>query len=243
MSFYEDLASALDENRIEQRIVDGAMYIPTPSGIDLKILVDNEVLPAASIYLLDYGDSTSELESSTLLEVAFSVAGATAAIRTFLETSQALSFIDDLVDDPLGRFPELAFASPETGVPIAYAPCGNQGLLVVEITTIGSMQQAAVSLLLAPESLLEMLSQQQTPSGATDDAVYAVFDELTAPGSHTYSAYVSLGSFEDFGRLSTVLPFMATQARHWEQQLAVSLARGDAAAIPEDMVAALLGLA
>ncbi|MBN9644896.1 hypothetical protein ACFSSC_07140 [Corynebacterium mendelii] len=250
MSFFEDLASVLDEHNIEQRITEAVMHIPVSGNLDLRITVDNEVLPAANIRLHCLTDDGDDDLPPKLLAVVFSVSAAVDAIVGFLETADAMEFIDQLIDDPLGRISELDFTGTDTGIPVAYAPVGDSSQIMVEITRdADGVSVAEVAMVVCPQQLTEALADidDAMDTGSHDERLAVIrqniFDDLTGAGTGLgEGTFLSLGSYTNFDRLMKVLPFIASHAAGWEQELVASDSPAQYSGIPQDVLAHLLGL-
>ena len=52
MSFFEDIASALDAEGIESRVNDDVMFVPITSDLEIQFVEIDPLLPAANVYIL-----------------------------------------------------------------------------------------------------------------------------------------------------------------------------------------------
>lgn len=51
MSFFEDIASALDAEGIESRVNDDVMFVPITSDLEIQLVEIDPILPAANVYI------------------------------------------------------------------------------------------------------------------------------------------------------------------------------------------------
>ena len=51
MSFFEDIASALDAEGIESRVNDDVMFVPITSDLEIQFVEIDPLLPAANVYI------------------------------------------------------------------------------------------------------------------------------------------------------------------------------------------------
>ena len=51
MSFFEDIASALDGEGIESRVNDDVMFVPITSDLEIQFVEIDPILPAANVYI------------------------------------------------------------------------------------------------------------------------------------------------------------------------------------------------
>ena len=51
MSFFEDIASALDAEGIESRVNEDVMFVPITSDLEIQFVEIDPLLPAANVYI------------------------------------------------------------------------------------------------------------------------------------------------------------------------------------------------
>ena len=65
MSFFEDIASALDAEGIESRVNDDVMFVPITSDLEIQFIEIDPLLPAANVYIAaaDVDEDDEEFEA------------------------------------------------------------------------------------------------------------------------------------------------------------------------------------
>ena len=51
MSFFEDIAAALDVDGIESRVHDDTMFVPITPELEIQFVEIDPILPAANVYI------------------------------------------------------------------------------------------------------------------------------------------------------------------------------------------------
>ena len=92
MSFFEDIASALDAEGIESRVNDDVMFVPITSDLEIQFIEIDPLLPAANVYIAaaDVDEDDEEFEA-VLVSVAFSVDDAVEAVSRHIATDQVVT--------------------------------------------------------------------------------------------------------------------------------------------------------
>ncbi|MCK7637960.1 hypothetical protein [Corynebacterium pygosceleis] len=230
MSFYEDLAAALDAEGIESRVNDETLFVPISSGVEIQFDVTNELLPAANIYIAaapescDGGtgpDADEEEFEAVLVSAVFSVDAAVDAVLDHMATDAIVDLVDELVTDPDGRFGDLQFTAVE-GEPITVrSPAAENSELDIVIDIVDGEPTATVTLTTFDPDLETLLDDQLdgTDGPVDDETVAELIGCFLAEGLILPEQTMGLGTYTDFGRLLTVMPFIAEHVADWEEEL------------------------
>ena len=94
MSFFEDIAAALDREGIESRVGGDTMFVPMTAALEIQFVEIDPHLPAANVYIAaaDVDEDDEDFEA-VLVAVVFSVEDAVAAVAEHMATEQGLSLI------------------------------------------------------------------------------------------------------------------------------------------------------
>ncbi|MBI9000153.1 hypothetical protein M0E87_07510 [Corynebacterium sp. CCM 9185] len=230
MSFYEDLAAALDAEGIESRVNDDTLFVPISSGVEIQFDVTNELLPAANIYIAAapescagemIPDADEEEFEAVLVSAVFSVDAAVDAVLDHMATDAIVDLVDELVTDPDGRFGDLQFTAIE-GEPITVRSLAAENSELDIVIDIVDGEPTATVTLTAFDPDLEALLDDQLNGvdGPVDDEV---IEELIGcfldEGLILPEQTMGLGTYTDFSRLLTVMPFIAEHVAEWEEDL------------------------
>ncbi|MEZ2122267.1 MULTISPECIES: hypothetical protein [unclassified Corynebacterium] len=230
MSFYEDLAAALDAEGIESRVNDDTLFVPISSGVEIQFDVTNELLPAANIYIAAAPDAAvtdpalagdEEEFEAVLVSAVFSVDAAVDAVLDHMATDAIVDLVDELVTDPDGRFGELQFTAVE-GEPITVrSPAAENSELDIVIDIVDGEPVATVTLTTFDPDLEALLDDQLNGvDGPVDDAlIEELIGYFIAEGLILPEQTMGLGAYTDFKRLLTVMPFIAEHVAEWEEEL------------------------
>src|SRR5690625_6299146 len=73
MSFFENIAAALDAEGIESRVNDDIMFVPITADLEIQFVEIDQLLPAANVYIAaaDVDEDDEDFEA-VLVSVAFS---------------------------------------------------------------------------------------------------------------------------------------------------------------------------
>lgn len=230
MSFYEDLAAALDAEGIESRVNDDTLFVPISSGVEIQFDVTNELLPAANIYIAaapDTGDgevipdADEEEFEAVLVSAVFSVDAAVDAVLDHMATDAIVDLVDELVTDPDGRFGDLQFTAVE-GEPITVrSPAADNSELDIVIDIVDGEPTATVTLTTFDPDLESLLDDQLNgvDSPVDDEVIEELIACFLAEGLILPEQTMGLGTYTDFSRLLTVMPFIAEHVAEWEGDL------------------------
>ena len=236
MSFFEDIASALDGEGIESRVNDDVMFVPITSDLEIQFVEIDPILPAANVYIAaaDVDEDDEDFEA-VLVSVAFSVEDAVEAVSRHIATDQVVTVLRDLLEGTDERIAELEFLQDEFNPNLVVAEVANDSELRVLVETIDGVPSAIVRFLsfdFDEEELDELedeaiskLWEMDTPEDMSEEERVAIFGD--AEGEDGGLAHIievpaealELGTYTDFDRLFDVLSLVSDQALDWEAQL------------------------
>ncbi len=236
MSFFEDIASALDEEGIESRVNDDVMFVPITSDLEIQFVEIDPLLPAANVYIAaaDVDEDDEDFEA-VLVSVAFSAEDAVEAVSRHIATDQVVTVLRDLLEGTDERIAELEFLQDEFNPNLVVAEVANDSELRVLVETIDGVPSAIVRFLsfdFDEEELDELedeaiskLWEIDTPEDMSEEERVAIFGDADdedgglAPIIEVPAEALELGTYTDFDRLFDVLSLVSDQALDWEAQL------------------------
>lgn len=229
MSFFEDIATALDAEGIESRVHDDIMFVPITSDLEIQFQEIDPLLPAANVYIAaaDVDEDDEEFEA-VLVSVAFSVADALDAVARHIATDQVVTVLRDLLEGTDERIAELEFAQDEFNPNLVVAEVANDSELRVLVESVDGEPCAVVRFVafdfdeeefeeLEDESIHELW---ELGDDFDDDRLELLSDGLgEGPVIEIPAETLELGTYTDFDRLFDVLGLVSEQALDWEAQL------------------------
>lgn len=236
MSFFEDIASALDGEGIESRVNDDVMFVPITSDLEIQFVEIDPLLPAANVYIAaaDVDEDDEDFEA-VLVSVAFSVEDAVEAVSRHIATDQVVTVLRDLLEGTDERIAELEFVQDEFNPNLVVAEVANDSELRVLVETIDGVPSAVVRFLsfdFDEEELDELEDEAisklwdiETPEDLSGEERVALFGDAEdadgglAPIIEVPAEALELGTYTDFDRLFDVLSLVSDQALDWEAQL------------------------
>lgn len=234
MSFFEDIASALDAEGIESRVNEDVMFVPITSDLEIQFVEIDPLLPAANVYIAaaDVDEDDEEFEA-VLVSVAFSVDDAVEAVSRHIATDQVVTVLRDLLEGTDERIAELEFDQDELNPHLVVAEVGNDSELRVLVETIDGVPSAIVRFLafdfdeedmeeLEDEAVTEMWQRDEEGEDLDENERLALFDNTDSddiPIVEVPAEALELGTYTDFDRLFDVLGLVSEQALDWEAQL------------------------
>ncbi len=236
MSFFEDIASALDGEGIESRVNDDVMFVPITSDLEIQFVEIDPLLPAANVYIAaaDVDEDDEDFEA-VLVSVAFSVEDAVEAVSRHIATDQVVTVLRDLLEGTDERIAELEFVQDEFNPNLVVAEVANDSELRVLVETIDGVPSAVVRFLsfdFDEEELDELEDEAisklwdiETPEDLSEEERVAIFGDADdvdgglAPIIEVPAEALELGTYTDFDRLFDVLSLVSDQALDWEAQL------------------------
>ncbi|MFW9242648.1 DNA primase [Corynebacterium striatum] len=234
MSFFEDIASALDAEGIESRVNDDVMFVPITSDLEIQFVEIDPILPAANVYIAaaDVDEDDEDFEA-VLVSVAFSVDDAVEAVAKHIATDQVVTVLRDLLEGTDERITDLEFVQDEFNPNLVVAEVANGSELRVLVETVDGVPSAIVRFLafdfdeeefdeLEDEAINE-LWESDDADGISEEQRLALLEagELddVAPIIEVPAEALELGTYTDFDRLFDVLNLVSEQAMDWESQL------------------------
>ena len=234
MSFFEDIASALDAEGIESRVNEDVMFVPITSDLEIQFVEIDPLLPAANVYIAaaDVDEDDEEFEA-VLVSVAFSVDDAVEAVSRHIATDQVVTVLRDLLEGTDERIAELEFDQDELNPHLVVAEVGNDSELRVLVETIDGVPSAIVRFLafdfdeedmeeLEDEAVTELWQVDEEDEDLDENERLALFgntDSDDIPIVEVPAEALELGTYTDFDRLFDVLGLVSEQALDWEAQL------------------------
>lgn len=234
MSFFEDIASALDAEGIESRVNEDVMFVPITSDLEIQFVEIDPLLPAANVYIAaaDVDEDDEEFEA-VLVSVAFSVDDAVEAVSRHIATDQVVTVLRDLLEGTDERIAELEFDQDELNPHLVVAEVGNDSELRVLVETIDGVPSAIVRFLafdfdeedieeLEDEAVTELWQVDEEGEDLDENERLALFgntDSDDIPIVEVPAEALELGTYTDFDRLFDVLGLVSEQALDWEAQL------------------------
>ena len=236
MSFFEDIASALDGEGIESRVNDDVMFVPITSDLEIQFVEIDPLLPAANVYIAAaVVDEDDEDFEAVLVSVAFSAEDAVEAVSRHIATDQVVTVLRDLLEGTDERIAELEFVQDEFNPNLVVAEVANDSELRVLVETIDGVPSAVVRFLsfdFDEEELDELEDEAisklwdiETPEDLSEEERVAIFGDAEdvdgglAPIIEVPAEALELGTYTDFDRLFDVLSLVSDQALDWEAQL------------------------
>lgn len=234
MSFFEDIASALDAEGIESRVNEDVMFVPITSDLEIQFVEIDPLLPAANVYIAaaDVDEDDEEFEA-VLVSVAFSVDDAVEAVSRHIATDQVVTVLRDLLEGTDERIAELEFDQDELNPHLVVAEVGNDSELRVLVETIDGVPSAIVRFLafdfdeedieeLEDEAVTELWQVDEEGEDLDENERLALFGNTESddiPIVEVPAEALELGTYTDFDRLFDVLGLVSEQALDWEAQL------------------------
>ena len=226
MSFFEDIAAALDREGIESRVGGDTMFVPMTAALEIQFVEIDPHLPAANVYIAaaDVDEDDEDFEA-VLVAVVFSVEDAVAAVAEHMATDQVITVLRDLLEGTDERIGDLEFFQDHLNPQQVRAEVGDNAELLVTIDTVEGTPHAKVTFIALPDDYDDVLDDAEGELWESDgDAELteedrarlfdAIHDEALIDAER-----LELGSFTDFDRLFDVLSLAADQAEDWESQL------------------------
>ncbi len=227
MSFFEDIATALDAEAIESRVHEGTMFIPITSDLEIQFVEIDPHLPAANVYIAaaDADDVVHDFQAA-LVSVVFSVEDAVKTVASHVATDQVVTVLRDLLEGTDERIEDLEFIQDNAQDNVVFAELTEYSGIEVAIEVIDGVPTATVEFAtLGPafeelmDSAAEQIRKVVADHGLSEADAEDMLDEIAAQVMETSQEVLELGSFTDFDKLFDVLSLAADQAEAWEEQL------------------------
>ncbi len=227
MSFFEDIAAALDDEGIESRVHDDTMFVPITSDLEIQFVEIDPHMPAANVYIAAADvDEDDENFEAVLVSVVFSVEDAVATVGRHVATDQVVTVLRDLLEGTDERIGDLEFYQDAVNANLVRAEVGNNSELQVLVEVIEGVPSAVVQFVAIGESFEDLIDQaidelweSDGDAQLTEEDRQRMFADLTADVELATDEVLDLGVFTDFDRLFDVVSLAADQAEDWEEQL------------------------
>ena len=246
MSFFEQIAAALDREGIESRVNDDTLFVPITSDLEVQFVTIDEDIPAAEVYVAaaDVDDEDDEFEA-VLVSAVFSVEDAVAAVAHHVATDQVVGLLRTLLDGDDDRIADLEFEQDPEEATLVTSEVGTSSLIQVLVTAHNNEPSAHVRFISQDANLDDIVDQaiaefwdSDTETVLTDDDRRKMFADLYSDIQTLRNEVLTLGTFKDFDKLMDVLALVVDRAEEWEDQLA-PVDDGYAEYIYSDYVASL----
>ena len=227
MSFFEDIAAALDSDGIESRVNGDTMFVPITSDLEIQFVEIDSLLPAANVYIAAANvDEDDEDFEAVLVSVVFSIEDAVAAVAKHVATDQVVTVLRDLLEGTDERIQDLEFYQDAANANLVRAEVGQNSELQVLVEVEDGIPTATVSFVAIGESFEDLMDQAIEELWESDgDAVLSeedrqkMFADLTTELEFATDEVLDLGTFTDFDRLFDILSLADDHADDWEEQL------------------------
>ncbi|WP_193487741.1 hypothetical protein [Corynebacterium heidelbergense] len=233
MSFYEEIAEALDRVGIESRVNDGILFVPITPFLEIQFA---EIEPsgavlntrAANAFVVTVNAAAEDEElGAHLLGVVFSVEDAVSKVAEAIAQDQVCTVLEDLVEGTDDRIQGLEFERDPLIFEQVRAEIGDDSHVTVllEVPDDGENQPQAVVRFITYgeefEELLEQVTEEfwETDLQVTEQERLAMFSDIVADVSEATQEVLELGTYTDFDKLFDVLAIAQDQARTWEELL------------------------
>ena len=228
MSFFEQIAAALDREDIESRVNGDTLFVPITMDLEVQFVTIDDELPAAEVYVAAADvDSDDDDFEAVLVSVVFSVEDAVDAVAHHVATDRVVTLLRVLLDGEDDRVADLEFEQDAEEATLVTAEVGEASLLQVLVTANGNEPVAHVRFMAQDENLDDIVDQaiaefwdSDTETILTDDDRRKMFADLYADAASLRNEVLTLGAFTDFDKLLDVLSLAADRAEEWEDQLA-----------------------
>ena len=226
MSFFEDIAAALDRDGIESRVHDETMFVPITADVEIQFVEIDRHLPAANVYIAaaDVDEDDDEFEA-ILVSVVFSVEDAVRTVATHMATDQVVTVLADLLEGTDERIGDLEFFQDNANPDLVRAEVGENAELHVLLEVVDGTPRAEVQFVVLSGDYDDLLDDAIGELWESDgDAELSEEDRLRLFEAFHSEAVeeaevLDLGQFTDFDRLFDVLSLAADHAEDWEAQL------------------------
>jgi len=227
MSFFEDIAAALDSDGIESRVHDNTMFVPITSDLEIQFVEIDPHLPAANVYIAaaDVDEDDEDFEA-VLVSVVFSVEDAVTTVADHVATDQVVTVLRDLLESTDERIADLEFFHDADHPTLVRAEVGDNSEVQVLVEVLDGVPTALVSFVAVGETFEDLIDQaigelweSDAEAQLTDEDRQRLFDNISSEVAMATEEVLDLGTFTDFDRLFDVLSLAADHAADWEEQL------------------------
>ncbi|MDY5785592.1 hypothetical protein [Corynebacterium sp.] len=226
MSFFEDIAAALDRDGIESRVHDATMFVPITADVEIQFVEVDPHLPAANVYIAaaDVDEDDDEFEA-VLVSVVFSVETAVATVAEHIATDEVVTVLRDLLEGTDERISDLEFFSDRVNDQLVRAEVGESAEIQVLVEVVDGTPTASVTFVALSDNYDDLMDdaigelwESDGDAELTDEDRARLFQTIHNEAV-SEAEVLNLGSYTDFDRLFDVLSLAADQAEDWESQL------------------------
>lgn len=226
MSFFEDIAAALDREGIESRVHDETMFVPITADVEIQFVEIDPHLPAANVYIAaaDVDEDDDEFEA-VLVSVVFSVRDAVSTVAEHMATDEVVTVLRDLLEGTDERIADLEFFQDSVNSQLVRAEVGESAELQVMVEVVDGEPCASVSFVALSDNYDDLMDdaigelwESDGDAELTDEDRVRLFETIHSEAI-SEAEVLELGTFSDFDRLFDVLSLAADQAEEWESQL------------------------
>lgn len=225
MSFFEDIANALDADGIESRVHNDILFVPISPELEVQFHEIDPLLPAANVYIAT-ADSEEDDFDAVLTSVVFSVEDAATTVASYVVTDQIVTVMRDLLEGTDERIEDIEFEQGIDSDNTVWAPLTDSGVLRVSFDVVDQNPVAHVSFETvgigfedALEDAQELALERAQVAGMNDREIAELLEELTDALIENRVETLELGTFDDFDKLFDVISLAADNAELWENQL------------------------
>ncbi|KQB83753.1 hypothetical protein [Corynebacterium oculi] len=227
MSFFEDIAAALDADGIESRVGGEVLFVPITSEVEIQFVEIDALLPAANVYIAaaDVDEDDEDFEA-VLVSVVFSVEDAVDTVAHHIATDQVVTVLRDLLEGTDERIGDLEFYQDALEPNLVRAEVAENSEVQVFVELIDGRPTARVSFISAGETFddlvdqaIEELWESDGEAMLNEEDRQRLFDTIGEGADLGEEEVLELGEFTDFDRLFDVLSLAVDQAESWEEQL------------------------
>ena len=215
MSFFEQIAAALDREGIESRVNDDTLFVPITSDLEVQFVTIDEDIPAAEVYVAaaDVDDEDDEFEA-VLVSAVFSVEDAVAAVAHHVATDQVVGLLRTLLDGDDDRIADLEFEQDPEEATLVTSEVGTSSLIQVLVTAHNNEPSAHVRFISQDANLNDIVDQaiaefwdSDTETVLTDDDRRKNTIQIIGHSAYVCSIYVYSCSDSRF-QSTPSLPFV-----------------------------------
>lgn len=224
MSFFEDIAAALDAEGIESRVNDDTMFVPITSELEIQFVEIDPIIPAANVYIAAADvDEDDDAFEAVLVSVVFSVEDAVETVGRNVASDQVVTVLRDLLEGTDERIADLEFFQDAGNANLVRAEVGENSEIQVLVEILDGAPSAVVQFAVlgtSPDDLVDQaideLWESDGDAELSDEDRQRLFSDLQSDDT---DEILGLGVFTDFDKLFDVLSLAADQAEDWEEQL------------------------
>ncbi|WP_342319522.1 hypothetical protein [Corynebacterium mayonis] len=226
MSFFEDIAAALDREGIESRVHGATMFVPITADVEIQFEEIDAHLPAANVYIAaaDVDEDDDEFEA-VLVSVVFSVETAVATVSEHIATDEVVTVLRDLLESTDERISDLEFFPDRVNNQLVRAEVGDNAEIQVLVEVRDNQATASVAFIALTDNYEDLMDDaigelwESDGDGELTDRDRQHLFETIHNEAVAEAELLELGSYTDFDRLFDILSLAADQAEEWEAQL------------------------